>query len=190
MSWALVTTGPNRERIVAERLEKSGLTVRFFRMRRPILHKGKIREKLVPVYPRYLFTSITSKTSNVPQWRSIVENGAYFVRGSGGFPKEVSDALVAEQAARGIQDIFSDVEERSKFKVGDLVQLVGGYFMGKVGVFDRVTAPGWCFASFDIFGRSMPLKVKESDLVLISVKKKRRRRSGRAERRARNRAAA
>lgn len=172
MTWALVTTGTNRERIVAEKLTQKGLTVRFFRMRRPVLHKGRVREKLVPAFSRYLFTSVFSPGSPDPQWRTMIESGAYPVRGAGRFPAEVSDGAVSDLALRGRDDIFSEIENRGRFKEGDRLSVVGGLFMGHDCVYDRATAPGHSL----VFINSLRVPVKDSDLTIRVVKKKRRHR--------------
>lgn len=180
MPFALVTTGSNREHIIADKLRRKGLSVRFFRVHRTLVRRGKLHSKLAPAYARYLFASIYSDSSPYPQWRTMIETEAFPVRGAEQSPVIISDELVEGLSKRGIDDIFSE-EITSRFKAGDKVEIVGGIFMGKVGEFERPTGLGQAIVLLEAFGAKTRFPIKESDLTLYQPKRrnKRRRPNGR-----------
>lgn len=189
MSWALVTTGSNREHIVTEKLKRSGLAVRFFRARKLIVQRGKVHRKLVPAFSRYLFVSVTSTHSLQPQWRTMIENGAYPVS-CGGTPVEVSDITVDAQASRGVDDIFLDIEECGKFKAGDRVRVVGtqNLVFGSIGIYQYPLDGTKSCVLLPWFSGLIPTAVDDHDLALATEKSRSKRRS-RNRRRGRDRSA-
>lgn len=182
MSWALVTTAPNRERIVAEKLARLGLAVRHFRMPHTLIQRGKLRTKLVSVFPRYLFVGLYSTLSGHPQWRAMVENGAYYIRKGACDPVVVSDGLIAELASRGKDDIWGGIEITGKFKEGDKVRVRGmqNFLFGTIGLYQRPIELGKAFVLMPWFSGWVPTTIDERDLELADGPNKRARSKRRA----------
>ena len=56
MPWAMVVTAPNSEHIVSRELrDRHGIPHHYFKRMTTRVHRGRVIDKLLPAFPRYIF---------------------------------------------------------------------------------------------------------------------------------------
>ncbi|MEA1888417.1 MAG: transcription/translation regulatory transformer protein RfaH [Pseudomonadota bacterium] len=149
-NWYLIYTKPHKEQLARENLERQGYEIYLpmARLRRRRMGKGAIR--IVPLFPRYLFIHLDTKTDNWSPIRSTlgVSNLVKF----GMYPSAVPAALIELLCDRcdeeGIQDIIPD-----EYKEGEAIRVMEGPMTGLEGVFLAKTSSDRVMVLLDIVGK-------------------------------------
>jgi len=149
-NWYLIYTKPQKELVARENLERQGYKVYLpmARLRRRRMGKGTTR--IEPLFPRYIFIRLDTKTDNWSPIRSTlgVSNLVKF----GMYPSAVPDALIELLYDRcdeeGIQDIAPD-----EYKEGEAIRVVEGPMTGLEGVFLAKTSSDRVMVLLDIVGK-------------------------------------
>ena len=149
-NWYLIYTKPHKELVAKDNLERQGYAVYLpmARLRRRRMGKGATR--IEPLFPRYLFIRLDTKTDNWSPIRSTpgVSNLVKF----GMYPSTVPEALIEILYERcdeeGIQDISS-----GEFKSGEAVRVMEGPMTGLEGVFLARTSSDRVLVLLDIVGK-------------------------------------
>lgn len=148
--WYLVYTNPNCERRAMLGLERAGYRAFIPSMRRVIEKPhAKPIEKIVPMFPRYLFVSGRQRTMirTIDGVQDVVRNGLDW-------------APVPAAAIRFMlehQDKLVKVDLEPKFKVGTRVRVQDGPFASFCGVVDKVLGQDRAHVLVEIFGRDTPV---------------------------------
>lgn len=148
--WYLIYTKPHKEQVARENLERQGYEIYLpmARIRRRRLGKGANR--IEPLFPRYLFIKLDTKTDNWSPIRSTlgVSNLVKF----GMYPSSVPHALIELLCDRcdeeGIQDITP-----GEFKSGESIRVMEGPMIGLEGVFLAKTSSDRVMVLLDIVGK-------------------------------------
>jgi len=159
--WYLIYTKPNKEQIARENLERQGYEIYLpmARIRRRRLGKGANR--IEPLFPRYLFIRLDTKTDNWSPIRSTlgVSNLVKF----GMYPSSVPQALIELLSDRcdeeGIQDISP-----GEFKSGESIRVMEGPMMGLEGVFLAKTSSDRVLVLLDIVGKHTRVNMETEKL--------------------------
>lgn len=168
VEWTLATTRAGSERKVVERLERFGVFYHHFRIRRTAVSRGRLVDRLISAYPRYLWIATSYGFGPSPAWRVMMDCGAYPVRGAENVPIIIPNSIIDDLVAGSKDDIFEDLIQ-GRFRRGDKVQAVGGLYLGHIGTFDRYAArTGTCIVLFDAFGQVVPFPLNEADLILYT----------------------
>jgi len=148
--WYLIYSKPHKEQVARENLERQGYEVYLpmARIRRRRLGKGANR--IEPLFPRYLFIKLDTKTDNWSPIRSTL--GVSTLVKFGMHPSAVPETLIELLCDRcdeeGIQDITP-----GEFKSGESVRVMEGPMMGLEGVFLAKTSSDRVLVLLDIVGK-------------------------------------
>jgi transcription antitermination factor NusG len=185
MEWAVVTTAPNTERIVSDALRhRHNMPHHMFK--RPVMKawRGRVIERLVPAFPRYIFIPepfVWRTLYLVPQITSILAS-------PNGIPWLVRHEEIESLRLRCIDDdTFPAIKVPDPFKRGDIIIVTGHHpFNGHRGEYQNMLTDQTALFLFDWLGRKVPISVDVSDVELptspVEVAPKRwrnRRRGGR-----------
>ncbi len=160
-NWYLIYTKPHKELLARENLERQGYEtyLPMARLRRRRMGKGVTR--IEPLFPRYIFIHLDTKTDNWAPIRSTlgVSNLVKF----GLYPSAVPEALIELLYDRcdeeGIQDIVPD-----EYKEGEPIRVLEGPMTGLEGVFLAKTSSDRVMVLLDIVGKHTRVNLETEKL--------------------------
>ena len=136
LRWFLVFTKPAGERAAQDNLERQGFRVYHPRLLRPVLYRGRWVDRIVSLFPRYVFVQLDMLCQSIGPVRSTV-GVANIVR----FGQEtafVPDGIVSALLDRADPESgLHRLNEKRPFAPGDRVHVIAGAFEGLEGVFER-----------------------------------------------------
>jgi hypothetical protein len=159
--WALVTTMPSTELVVSQDLERRLLPHRLFKRRMRVAHRGRLVERLVPAFPRYVFVpeeDCFSLVENIPNLTGVVSFGR-------DRPARVRQHVIDQIAASCTSDdVLVEAEDSSRtgLKFGDEI-FVDAAIRGR-GRYCHATGGGRAVVLIEWLGRSIFANVNECDL--------------------------
>ena len=160
-SWYLVYTKPRQEEVARAQLERQGYLVYLPRARQLRRRQGRRVIAVEPLFPRYLFINLDTKTDNWGPIRSTL-GVACLVR-FGLLPALIPDALVHflkdREGAAGLHE-WAEPDYRE----GDRVQVVEGAFHGYTGILMARNSRERVVVLLDILGRPVPTQVAVSQI--------------------------
>ena len=128
MSWFVVATKPNAERLACTHLERQGFMPYLPQLKVQRRHARRVEMVNRPLFPRYVFVELDLR---VAHWHAI--NGTYGVQHiltHDGRPHALQDGFVDALMARE-QDGFEDLSQQ--LQPGDMAQVCGGPFDEQIG---------------------------------------------------------
>jgi len=154
--WYLIRTKPRQEQKAKLNLENQGYGV-FCPM-------AKINNRLVVLFPSYLFVQLNEKTQN---WSPInstmgVSNFVKFGPNFAKVPTSVIEFIKTNQ--NSISDKLKDLK---KFKSGDKVQISNGAFKNWVAIFKCHTSDERVILLMNLLGREQRLSIKEKSVIAL-----------------------
>ncbi len=149
-NWYLIYTKPQKEQLARENLERQGYEVflPMARLRRRRMGRGVTR--IEPLFPRYLFIHLDSRTDDWSPIRSTigVNNLVKFGMYPSAVPAELIELIIDRCDEKGIQEIAPD-----EFKKGDGVRVMEGAMVGLEGVFLAKSSSDRVMVLLDIVGK-------------------------------------
>jgi transcriptional antiterminator RfaH len=129
-SWFVVYSKPRKEEFARFHLQLKGLDVFLPLLLLP--KSGKMRERLVPLFPNYLFVKMRFfEESQYVVWSPGVKRIVSFDGVPAPMDDKIIDFLMARTNSQGV------IVARSKLKAGQEVQITGGPFEGLVGIIEE-----------------------------------------------------
>lgn len=160
-SWYLVYAKPRQEEVARAQLERQGYMVYLPRARQMRRRQGRRVMTVEPLFPRYLFISLDTKTDNWGPIRSTL-GVACLVR-FGLLPALIPDTLVHflkdREGAAGLHE-WAEPD----YHEGDRVQVVEGAFHGYTGILLARNSRERVVVLLDILGRPVPTQVAVSQI--------------------------
>lgn len=164
LRWYLVLTKPRSEAKAKDHLERQGYGVFFPRLRELVFSRGRRVERIVPLFPRYLFSRLNVSSQPLAPIRSSV--GVSEVVRFGRDYAVVPDAVVEDLMRRAEPDTGLHVLRRPRaFEPGVSVQVVGGAFDGLDGIFDRDCGEERVLVFLRFLGREVSVRVPVAHVV-------------------------
>jgi antitoxin (DNA-binding transcriptional repressor) of toxin-antitoxin stability system len=185
VAWSLAITRPGCENSTSRALTRFAYEHILFRVRRRIVCRGHIVDRLFPAYPRYLFVATTAAWELRQRFLQIID----FVR-QGERIAILPDGTVTALLAAAKDAIIPTPDISSpRFHRGDQVVIRGnGVLSGQYAVFQHPLTPEAALIEIDWLGRWIPVSIDDRDLLpFIAVKRdapRRKRRHRRRRRRA------
>ena len=154
--WYLIKTKPRQEKKAKQHLENQGY-VAFC----PIT---KINNKLVILFPSYLFVQLNEKTQNFSPIYSTqgVSNFVKFGLNFAKVPTCVIEFIKTNQhiTAEKLKDL-------NKFKPGDKVQICDGVFNNFVAIFKSYKSDERVILLMDLLGQEQSLSFKKKSVIAL-----------------------
>lgn len=158
LRWFLVLTKPSCEQTAKNHLERQGFHVYYPRLTRSVLSRGEWVERIVSLFPRYLFVQLDSARQSLAPVRSTL-GVASLVR-FGAEPKAVPDRVVKGLIDRA--DPASGLHRLSKDRPltpGARVSVIAGAFQGLEGIFERDAGNERVVVLLQLLGQESPVRI-------------------------------
>ena len=164
LRWFLVFTKPSGEQTAKVNLERQGYCVYHPRLLRPSLHRGQWVDRIVSLFPRYLFIQLDVVRQSLAPVRSTlgVANIVRFGTQSTVVPDPVVAALIhRSDPASGLHHL-----NRAKpFETGSRVNVIAGTFEGLDGIFERDDGSERVVVLLKLLGQDTPVSVPSRHVV-------------------------
>ena len=154
--WYLIKTKPRQEKTAKQNLENQGY-VAFF----PIT---KIKNKLVVLFPGYLFVQLNEKTQNFSPIHST-QGVSYFVKFGLNFAKVPASVIKFIRANQHITT--KKLINLNKFKPGDKVQISDGAFKNYMAIFKSYKSDERIILLMNLLGNEQSLSFKKELVIAI-----------------------
>jgi len=155
-NWYLIKTKPRQEKIAKQNLKNQGYGV-FCPM-------SKINNRLVVLFPGYLFVQLNEKTQN---WSPInsTKGVSYFVKFGLNFAKVPTCVI---EFIKTHQHITAEkLKDLNKFKPGDKVQICDGVFNNFVAIFKCYKSDERVILLMDLLGQEQSLSFKKKSVIAL-----------------------
>jgi transcriptional antiterminator RfaH len=158
LRWYLVHTKPAAEGIAQLNLERQGYQTYLPQLVQRVLWRRQRRERVGPLFPRYLFLQLDTTDQTIGPARStagvaaVVRFGAEFAI--------VPDRVVDELRARADpQTGLHRLSHAMKLVRGSTVRIVASAFDGLEGIFERSAGADRVVVLLTLLGRMTPVQV-------------------------------
>ena len=163
-SWYLVLTKPLNEEVAKINLERQGYKVYLPRLQQKLLRRGKWRDCVTALFPRYVFVQLESLVQSLAPVRSTigVANVVRFGVDYAVVPNAVVDGLVAQEDPA---TKLHSLRDGAWFKPGDAVRIATGSLSGLEGVFQYEDGADRVVVLLSILGREAQVRVDAGSVV-------------------------
>jgi transcriptional antiterminator RfaH len=167
LHWFLVFTKPAGEQLAKTNLERQGYGVYHPRLLRPTLHRGRWVERVVSLFPRYLFVQLDAAHQSLAPVRSTlgVANIVRLAQQATVVPSHVVDGLMRRaDPVTGLHRL-----SRSRpLEPGSRVKVIAGAFEGLDGIFECQGGGDRVIVLLKLLGHDTPVRIP-SEWVALSV---------------------
>jgi transcriptional antiterminator RfaH len=165
--WFLIFTKPAGEHVAKTNLERQGYGVYHPRLSRPALYRGRWVERVVSLFPRYLFVHLDVAHQSLAPVRSTL--GVVSIVRFGQQAKVVPDSVVDGLIHRA--DPATGLHRLSRnrpLEPGSRVKVIAGAFEGLDGIFECEGGGDRVVVLLKLLGHDTPVRIP-SELVALSV---------------------
>jgi transcriptional antiterminator RfaH len=165
LRWFLVFTKPSGEKLAQDNLERQGYRVYFPQLLRRVMRGGRRMERIVALFPRYLFIELDSVRQSLATVRSTL--GVANVVRFGIEPQIVPDGIVRGLMSRADPASGLHVfDAEPQFESGSRVNVIAGAFAGLDGIFLRNVSEHRVAILLRLLGQEAAVQLPGQNLVL------------------------
>jgi len=162
--WLAIHTKPKQEGTAEENLVRQCFEIYHPRIKLPRRRRGKWKDVIESLFPRYLFIRLEFGKDDISPIRSTI--GVTGLVQFGGqiatVPADLIDSLkVREDPVSGLYLVDEPI-----FKKGDEIILQQGPFTGMKGIFEATSGEERVIILLNLMGKPHRIKVSRDDLVL------------------------
>jgi len=153
-NWYLIQTKPKHEEVASSNLANQNFEIYY--------PKTQINNKVIALFPRYLFIQLDDKNQNWSPIRST-KGVANFVRFGVKFAKVPNDIIEVIKQQEG--DTADKLIDLSRFHKGDSVHIQEGALKGQQAIFSHYDGQMRAIVLLKILHQEQKLTLKESDII-------------------------
>ncbi len=162
--WYLIYSKPRAEELAATHLSRQEYVHYLPLITATRTHKGRLLNRIEPMFPRYLFISLDTKNDNWAPIRSTI--GVSSLVKFGNQPAVVPTELVEALRSRENADGMLSLPARN-FDKGDHVRIFDGPFKDYEGIFLARNSNERVIILLDILGKASRVAIKSTNLVKV-----------------------
>lgn len=152
-NWYLIQTKPKQEEVASLNLINQDFEIYY--------PKTKIKDKVIALFPRYIFIQLNDKNQNWSPIRST-KGVANFVRFGIKFAKVPDDIIMSIKLQE--DDTVEKLIDLSKFHQGDSVQIQEGALKGQQAIFSHYDGQMRAIVLLKILHQDQRLALKENEI--------------------------
>jgi len=160
--WYAIHTKPRQETLAAENLQRQDFEIYLPKIKQAQRYRHQWRDKIEPLFPRYLFIRLDLGTNNIAPIRST--RGVSKLVSFSGLPATVPgpfiDALI--QSADPDTELFHP--EAILFEAGNTVTIVDGPLEGLEAIFKAHDGEARSIILLNILGKTQQLRIDSNHL--------------------------
>lgn len=162
--WYLVRTKPNAEPTAQANLDRQGYEAYFPRLLQCVLWRGNWRERVVPLFPGYLFLRLDEGRQPFAPVRSTL--GVSCAVRFGMSYAIVPDDVIRDLRARADPGTgMHRLNLPARLAPGDRVRILAGPFDGLEGIFQRESGPDRAIVLLSVLGQTASVGVAVGNVV-------------------------
>jgi transcriptional antiterminator RfaH len=157
LRWHLVMTKPANEELAVTHLERQGYGVYFPRLLQKSLQRGKWCDRVVALFPRYVFVQLDAELQSLAPIRStlgvaqVVRFGIDYMT----VPKRIIDNLKSNECpGTGLHQLHA-----AWFRPGDAVRIATGSLAGLEGIFESDDGNHRVIVLLNLLGRETRIQL-------------------------------
>lgn len=154
--WAVVQTQNQREAIAEKFLKQAEFETYLPRI---VVKKDAARERIVPLFPAYVFVRIVDQW-----WRVRWSVGVLRLIMGDTCPASVSDKIIVALKRREGENGLVKLPKRAGLERGQAVRIVRGSFAERVGIYDGMQGSERVRVLVNLMGRSVPVTLAPADI--------------------------
>lgn len=155
--WYVAYTHRGAEVMAEGHLDQQGFRTYLPRCLGTVRHARRVREVVVPLFPRYIFVEIDLQ---VQRWRSINgTRGISYLVSTGDRPAPVPEGVVEEIRSREGDRSLIELPETVPYEPGEAVEITAGALSDQVGRFIRVDARRRVILLLELLGRGLEVSI-------------------------------
>ena len=165
--WYVIQTKPRQESVAEDNLKRQSFEVYFPQITEPRRHRGKWKEVIQPLFPRYLFVRLDLSRDNTAPIRST--HGVTKLVRFGEIPRPVPDTFIRE--LQQSQDLETGLHQPHTllFKKGDEVVVISGPMEGLKGLFQATTGHERVTILLEMLGRQNIVVLNQNNVLPCSA---------------------
>ena len=160
--WYTIHTKPRQETLAAENLRRQEFEIYLPKIKQVRRYRHQWRDKIEPLFPRYLFIRLDLGRDNISPIRST--RGVAKLVSFSGLPATVPDLLIDTLIQSADPDTELHHPEATLFKTGNTVTIVGGPLEGLEAIFEAHDGEERSIILLDILGKTQQLKIERNHL--------------------------
>lgn len=137
ITWCVAHTQPLKESVAKHHLLDQGYEVYMPRFKKIVRHARKVEEKIVPLFPRYIFIGMDLSST---RWRSV--NGtrgvSHLLMSNDLNPAKVPARIIDDLRFQEIEDGIVSVASLVNFVKGEKIRILDGVFADQIAVFESM----------------------------------------------------
>ncbi len=153
-SWYAVQTQHRKELYAEQHLVRQGYEVYLPLIKEARRSRGKEREVIVPLFPRYLFVQLDVSTDNTSPIRST--RGVTGLVRFGTILKPLDAVIIDQLKAAEDEEQGVRVIQPYRFKRGDKVVITDGPFTGAEAIYKAKSGQERVIVLMDLLGKQTP----------------------------------
>jgi len=158
LRWYLIHTKPAREALAQTHLQHQGYELYLPRVLQSVRRRGRCRESITPLFPRYLFMRLSEGHQALSPVLS--SRGVAGVVRFGASYAIVPDRIIAELRHRADpQSGLHRLMDPPSFVRGAAVHVTAGPFEGLTGVFERAAGSARVVVLLNLLGQEAPVRI-------------------------------
>ena len=164
LRWYLVRTKPNAEASALRNLVRQGYEVYFPRLSQSLPHRGRWRDRIVPLFPGYLFLGLDEGRQALAPVRSTT--GVACAVRFGSSYAIVPDAVILDLLSRADPETgLHRLSPPEQLMPGTHVRILAGPFDGLEGVFQRDCGAERAIVLLSVLGQPVGVSVPSASVV-------------------------
>jgi transcriptional antiterminator RfaH len=162
--WYAIHTKPRQETCAAENLRRQEFEIYLPRIKQAQRYRHQWRDKIGPLFPRYLFIRLDLGKDNIAPIRST--RGVSMLVNFSGLPATVPDPFIDGMLQLADPDTELFHPEATLFEAGKTVTIVDGPLEGLEAIFRADDGLQRSIILLDILGKTQQLRIDRNHLTL------------------------
>ena len=161
--WYTIHTKPRQEAFAAEHLRRQAFEVYLPNIKQSHRYRGQWREKIEPLFPRYLFIRLDLGLDNIAPIRSTY--GVSTLVSFSGQPAKVPDPFIDALTRSSDQDAGLLYPQKDLFEAGAGVTIMDGPLQGLEAIFKVHDGEQRSFILLELLGKIQKISIDRDHLV-------------------------
>ncbi len=160
--WYAIHTKPRQETLAADNLQRQDFEIYLPKIKQAQRYRQQWRDKIEPLFPRYLFIRLDLGKDNIAPIRST--RGVSKLVSFSGLPATVPDPFIDALMQSADPDTALFHPEATLFETGDTVTIVDGPLEGLEAIFKARDGEARAIILLELLGKTQQVRIDSNHL--------------------------